>query len=245
MAAFLSLPNELILEVYTRTSTLKCAARLSSTNKWLRSIWLENDIRITEGILRPHIPSYEDAEELAILEETVINNIQLSRAKSRIPICFYVRRLVHNASLASSAATAWTRWLAGLPAHNYRHQRNYTSLYASYYLMRKILLAHQYPESQLHQALFSTLHAASRDAVLTHTEFSSFLLGYFGDEIESQRHGIFKNEEDWTEEDEMEHEMGSNVIVEEWGYVGDVLHAAMLDKVHGYQKLEGQLFNNI
>lgn len=241
MAAFLSLPSELILDIYTRISTLDCAARLSSTNKRLRSVWLENDSRIAEAILRPRVPSYEDAVELAILE-TLINETQLSGVKKQTSVCFYVRRLLHNASLASSATTAWTRWLADVPTHDHRHQTTYTSLHASYYLMRKILLAHQHPESRLHKTLFSILRALSRDTALMYSEFNDFLLGPFGDEIESEQHGIFKNEEYWTEEEEMEYEMGSHVVVEEWKYVGDVLDAAMLDKVHGYQKLEGQLF---
>ena len=245
MVDLLSLPNELILQTYTKIADVNDAVCLSSANKRLRLVWLENENQIADAILRQQIPSYEDAVELAILEETFMNNRQISRVKGQIPIRFYIRRLLHIASLASGAVTAWTRWVASLTANNFRHSRNYISPHASYYLMRKIVLALQHPEAQLRQELYTTLHTASCDAVLTHTELNSFLLGYFSHEPESQQHGIFKSEEDWTEEDEMEHEMGSNVVVEHWNHASDILHAAMQDKVHGYQNLEGQLFNNI
>lgn len=245
MAALLSLPNELILDIYTSMPDLESAARLSSVNKRLRNIWLENDNQIADAILRPQIPDYEDAVELAILEETVGNDAQLSHVKGQIPTRFYLRRLLTNANLASSAVTAWTHWMANLTADNYRHHMSYTSPYASYYLMRKIVLAHQHPEARLQQALYATLRTESYDAVLTHSGLNEFLTGRFDHDIESERHGIFKSEEDWTEEEEMMHEMNYSVLEEEWNYVSDVLHAAMQEKVHGYQNLKGKLFNGI
>lgn len=242
--AFLSLPHELLLHIYTQVPTLDDAAHLFSVNRRLHSVWLENDTRIANAILRPLIPSYEDAVELAILEETVIDNTQPSSlVKSKVPVRSYIRRLLHNASLASGATAAWNRWLASLPTDNLRSGRNYSSLHESYYLMRKILLAHNHPEARLHQALYWNLRTASFDILVMHADFNIFLSGHFDANVESERHGIFKSKEDWTKEEKLGYERGLYVVVEGWQHVENVLHAAMQEKVYGYQNLRTQLFN--
>lgn len=81
--------------------------------------------QVADATLRLRISSYEEAVELVILGEPIIivnDKMQVSNAKTQTPIRFSIRRLLHNASIASSA-TWLAGWLAGLPACNYRHHR--------------------------------------------------------------------------------------------------------------------------
>lgn len=242
MAKLPSLPTELIIQIYTYSATLRDAACLGSANKRLRSVWLENTNPIAEVILKPQflLRSYDSAVDLAILEEAAVHDVQYPQTMTEFPIRLYLHRLLRNASLAASAVNAW---VAHMDATDYTNEEDFGPAHASYYLMRKILFAHQHPDPELHQAIFLTLQASSKGVLTMLDELACFLLSSFADDDERLRHGIPKAREDWTEEDEMEHEMGSSINVEQWEYVGDVLDVAMRDRFHGRNTLKEVIIN--
>jgi len=70
MANLLSLSAELLVLIFSSSPSIQTAALLSSTNQRLRAVWLEHGDIIIASILEPQTPAYNDAVELAILEET-------------------------------------------------------------------------------------------------------------------------------------------------------------------------------
>jgi len=74
MASTLSLPNELILHLYETdptcetSPTFETAFRLSATNSRLRCIWCTHADWLIEERLKPAIPAYSEASDLAIKE---------------------------------------------------------------------------------------------------------------------------------------------------------------------------------
>lgn len=158
-----------------------------------------------------------------------------------VPIRLCLPRILHNADLASSATRAWEAFLAEDPGRlNYRHSMTFTTIPASYYFIRKLLLARQCPEACLRPALYQTLCASSKDAVLTHGEFCMFLTTSYADVEERVRHGVLEPEEEWTEADAWKYNRFVNA--EAWEYVNDVLDTAANDRYHGREKLESVMF---
>lgn len=86
--------------------------------------------QVADATLRIRISSYEEAVDLVILGEPIIIvnvKMQLSDAKTQTPMCFHIRRLLHDESLASSA-TSLAGWLACLYT-TIGVTENYTLLY--------------------------------------------------------------------------------------------------------------------
>lgn len=231
MANLLSLSNELLIAIYTASPTIQSAALLSTANRRLRAVWIEHSKPIIASILQPQIPDYEDAVDLAILEETWIN----ARPNNPASLHECLPRLLRNADLASLATTEWAAWLADdLGPSNWRNQVNYTSPHASYYIMRKLYLARIHPEADLLPVLYKTLLAASRDTWTTHEEFSGWLTGGYSHDDDKLPHGISKPKEEWTEGDEIDEMMNGYVIWDDWDWVSDVLDAGLVDgRYHG------------
>lgn len=240
MAPLLSLPTELFIEIYKQCSTLHTAASLSGASRGLYAVWLEHINEIAGTILRRQIPEYDQAVELAMLEETLANTAQVSEPHDAQPkptdkqmsIATFAHRLLRNAELALSATgTSWHKHKARLNAELQKQFKG-TSSFSTYYLMRKIFLSRQHPKAGLQQNIYSTLCALSLETLIAHEEFCSFFLGFFREHDEESRlHGIVKSEEDWTDEDYEEWITHFNLpIWEPWGYVLEVVGYAMDDK---------------
>jgi hypothetical protein len=177
MAALLALPNELIMWIYAKCPTVQDAASLSAANKQLYSIWLEKTDHIAEAILRPQIPAYAAAVELAILEEIWIDgNTQLSSIVGRPSIHFYFKRLLHIADCASNAATWWNAELDRTEQGNWLDGQASTSAHTSYCLLRKILLGAESSNPRLHEVIDLAICAASEEEIRIHEEMSDFLM---------------------------------------------------------------------
>lgn len=180
MAALLSLPNELIIGIYAYSPTLGTAACLRAANKRLHSIWHQNTDHIAEATLSSQIPSYEAAVELAILEKTLINNMQPSPTNGKVSIRLYGPRLLRIADIASFAVAEWDKQIAELHCDIPEEElsgANYTSPHASYYFVRKIILSRRHPENaQLRQAIHSTMRLCSEETLYTHEQFAEHLL---------------------------------------------------------------------
>lgn len=115
MAKLLSFPNEMLICIYTHSSTIESAVSLSSVNRRLQSVWLKHTNYIAEVILRRQIHAYQDAVDLAILEEPLIDTTQLTLpTMNQVPVRLYLPRLRRNAGLASSATAAWLAYVEDL-----------------------------------------------------------------------------------------------------------------------------------
>lgn len=243
MAKLLSLPNEMLVCIYTYSSTIESAVSLSSVNTRLRSVWLKHADHIAEIVLRRQIPAYQDAVDLAILEEHLTDQTQFALpATGLVSVGLYLSRLLHNADLASSATSAWSAYLERLGPDTC-HARSFhnVSLHAAYYLMRKVVFSYQWRSKPLDRHLYSTFDALSYDAMISIDDFLCFLTSSYADYDERLKHGIPKPEEDWTEEDKWKDEENRHVVTEDWEYLDDVWDAAISYKFHGGGKLKKML----
>jgi hypothetical protein len=246
MAKLLSLPNEMLICIYTN-STIESAVSLSSVNRRLHSIWLKHADHIAEIILRRQIPAYRDAVDLAISEEPLIDKTQLALpAINQAPVRLYLSRLLRNAGLASSATSAWLAYVGDLVPDSYEARSlRYISPHAAYYLMRKVVFSHRWRRKCLNDHLYSTLDALSKDATRSIDDFLCFLTSTCADYDERLKHGIPKPEEEWTEADEWKDEENGHVNTEDWEYLDDVWDATISYKFHGGVKLKEMLCNSI
>lgn len=246
MVNLLSLPNEMLICIYEHSSTVESAVSLSSVNRRLRSVWLNHTDHIAEAILRRQIPAYQDAVDLAVLEETLIDKTRLALPMTnQIPVRHYLSRLLRNASLASSATAAWAACEGGHASDRYQAKLVHISPQAVYYLMRKIFFSHRWRSKCLDSHLYSTFDALSKDAMMPIDNFLCFLTSTYADYDERLKHGIPKPEEDWTEEDEWKDEENGHVNTEDWEYLDDVWDAVISYKFHGSVKLKEMLCNDI
>jgi len=228
MAALLALPNELIMWIYAKCPTVQDAASLSAANKQLHSIWLDKADHIAGAILRPQVPAYEAAVELAILEEVWIDgNTQLSSTTGRPSIQLYFKRLLHIADCASNAATWWNAEMDKAGEGNWLAGQASTSAHTSYCFLRKILLGCESSDPRLHEVIDLAICAASEEEIRIHEELSNFLMSdiaYYETciqdaiKVENMRMGRNK-----ASEDEIDVRMDTCIVMEQWKYIQKVL----------------------
>lgn len=150
MVNLLSLPNEMLICIYENSSKIVLAVFLSSVNRRLRSVWLKHMNHIAEATLRRQIPAYQDAVDLAVLEETLVDKTRLVLpTTNQVPVLLYLSRLQRNASLASSATAAWTACEGGPESDRYQAKSAHISSQAMYYMMRKIVFLASMAEQML------------------------------------------------------------------------------------------------
>lgn len=237
MAAWPALPNELILCIYGECPTLFSAASLSVVDKRLYSVWCENTDHIAEAILRPQIPVYDAAVELAIFEETCIKgNPQLSPTKSRPLIQFYSKRLFRIADNASNTATWINTEIFRAVEGGWRVDRAPASVHASYYFLRKILLGREFSDPGLHETIRLAICAASEEEICIHEEVSNFLrsdAAYYNtvihDKIEAEK---LRLRGDGTSEDLMDDKMRTYIKIDEWEYIQGFLSSRSEWRAH-------------
>lgn len=68
MASLLSLPNELLVDVFAACPDIDPAIGLADTSQHLRAIWGMYAATFIEGILQRSIPAYTEAVTLAVAE---------------------------------------------------------------------------------------------------------------------------------------------------------------------------------
>ena len=244
MANLLSLSAELLVLIFSSSTTVQTAATLSGTSQRLRAVWLEHGDIIIANILQSRIPDYKDAVELAILEETWTHD---AHPVNPIPVRLCLSRLLHNADLASSATSEWEEHEVCL--NNYLQSpppRTYTSKQASYYLARKLLLARQRPDSRavLLPPLFKTLVTSSIMTLHTNDDLLTFLISKDSTHEERLRHDIPKPEEEWSLYDVYDDVQDAPIIRDEWEWVCNVLETAVMDKLEDKNDLEGFMFDD-
>lgn len=241
MADLLSLPNELLTNIYTHIATLQSAACLSAANKRMYAIWLRDTDRIADCIVRRQIPAHERAIELAILEETWSeDNTPPLPIDNKPPIRLYGRRLLRIADYASVAIAEWDRQLDECPPDDDLENRrpcsvtNERSPYAAFYLIRKIIFSLGYPDhAQLQNSIKLAIDAnSSHSEISTHFILSEFLLNACPDYCELQNRTLRREGkdtigprtgEDDESEDEMEDEIGMTIDDQQWCHVENTL----------------------
>lgn len=231
MTTLHSLSNELLVHVFSSCPTIQSAMSLSKVDKTLHSIWHMHNNQIAESVLRQQIPDYEDAVDLAILEQVWTNdNTQLATP----PFSKVTTQLLHNAEIAADATDAWV-WTANrddvFPPEilsPFLHK----STYAAYYHMPKIVLSYLYPEARLQNSICATLRLYPEE---DHNGLYIFYvtLGRKDAKLRDRgKHGIDKPWSEWKQyEWQMWEESKSplTIVSDPWKYVDTVLDALVED----------------
>lgn len=237
----LTLSNELLIAILTACPDVPTAIALTSVNRRLRSIWLEHSGIIIETLLRPTIAAFDEALRLA-KGELRLAELRLDQAHVAaqgddgaygFPLRDCLPGLLRNAELSASAHRACT-------AHRPANRRHYTSSPASYYFIRRLVLAYELKETR--QWLLEELTAMSLDKAQEHVEFILFFFSRM-DIAEAWKHAAaeevmasrYNGGRTYPDVDE-------DAISGGWEWASDVLLCARDDKAHGLSGLEEEIW---
>lgn len=152
-----------------------------------------------------------------------------------------------NADLASSAERAWRAWRTAIEARTplqSQSELSFISIQASHYFIRTLSLVRkeQRPKASLLLELYGT-----RDTKVTHDALVAFLRSDCSDYSEQMRHGILKLTKERTEVEKLQVMNGDRecVVRDEWKLARHVLFTAMMDKYHGWRRLEEVIFGSV
>jgi hypothetical protein len=223
MPGILSLSNELIINVFLASPRIHNALRLSNTSRLFRAIFLEHEALIMEGILRPQIPSFDDAAVLAITE-TLLWDIKgpmsMSSDAPLLPLRFRIPRLLRNAKLASS--TCAESAAHPLLAKYFGDGGDVlTPVPATYYFIRQVLLAYDF--RHLRDPLYRRLRTAPVEWINRQNQLVSFLF-YDANLAYQFRHRIHSTLGDITEYP------GKRFTTDRWIFAVEVITSAQLDR---------------
>lgn len=158
MAGLLTLSTELLMQIYCACDTVDDALHLSATNRRLQAIWLEHSNQVIEGILKPSIPAYEAAVDLAFTESRLQSSMRVS------PSLYHsLPTLLRNVDLCKSACVAYSKF--------YEHD---PLLAETYYFLRRMGLGLQY--HQFRDDLYAELRAMSREPLARASKMCRWLL---------------------------------------------------------------------
>lgn len=234
MVGLLSLHNEVLILVFT-SCAVESALSLSKVNIRLHSIFVKYNNKITTSALRNDIPDHEDALDLAEIEQVWCSqNYPLTLT----PFSEVTTRLFYNLDLAKSATDALATALqkgcppgADLPDSMQTFSTSHKSLHAAYYLMRKIVVAYEWPEAQLQNSLCSTLRSYSEEEAGHLDEFHNFLVSTGAD-------GVGRPLPEWREFEYAVTPERGYMNSDAWSYVGRVIGALVRDETKGQKMLE-------
>ena len=106
MPHLIDLPAELLIQIFAASDAIPDALHLSATNRLLNAVWLEHSKPIIESILKPTLPAYDEAVQLAYTE------VQLESTESSIDSSPSFRgclpTLLRNADLCASVCLAYS-----------------------------------------------------------------------------------------------------------------------------------------
>nr|POF02941.1 hypothetical protein CFP56_79427 [Quercus suber] len=203
MAQLTSLPNELLLLVFTQCPTIKSAVLLSSTNGTLRDIWLRFYYEIVTSILKRDLPSSacKAAIDLAKDEARLMSSSPSGSDDSASGA--FVPRLAFHTDAASRTCA---QYLACLTTLNKPKKSDgiikavpTASLTTAYYVARRLVLSYHFPELQ--PALSDELETAPLEDVATYLELAEFMHNCVDDEDD----GLLSLQETrYTANDEMD-----------------------------------------
>jgi hypothetical protein len=235
MTSLLSLPTELIIQVFASCPTVYTAACLSAANKELRAIWLKHTDQILERTLRDTLPGYEDAVDLANMQRSLLSPEQSTDA-TQTPDYQYYRRLLHDAKLASPLIAEWKKDIKRDPDQFTWRRRIPQDPHISYYLIRKLILTPYCRDKQVKRELYSTLSAAPFHLVQSHNDLMEFLnFKTFDPEDWEMLHGV-------PDDDNFDNDERENDIPPQMYYPSEVTYAAFKDRMEGTHELEDAIF---
>lgn len=151
MPHLIDLPAELLIQVFAASDAILDALHLSATNRLLHAVWLEHSKPIVESILKPTLPAFDEAVQLAYTE------VQLESTESSIDSSPSFRgclpTLLQNADLCASVCLAYSSGCkdAALPA-------------VSYYFLRRIGL--EIIHYQLRDDIYLELRSMSTEELM-------------------------------------------------------------------------------
>lgn len=174
MAGLLSLPDELLTEIYILAGLdTRSVVRLSATNRRLRAIWERDSDYIISRSLELKAPGHQDAIALTIMEARCSMPVSgfhhLDTEREEPLLRLHVPRLIHNLELASATCSGLLEWQTS----TYKHQPLTHPLPPLYYLMRQFVIAYHYPE--LRRPLCATLKGLSDGSLKTYGRLATYL----------------------------------------------------------------------
>lgn len=171
MAGLLTLSTELLVHIYCASDTISDALHLSATNRRLQAVWVKHSNQVIRGILKPSIPAYEAAIDLALTEAKLQSSISEPLSiRHCLPI------LIRNVDLCSSACLAYTQSCKDDP-----------SPAGSYYFLRRVGLGFQH--HQVRDNLLLEVRAMPRESI-AHASKMSYWLLLEADLTEQIRQGV-------------------------------------------------------
>lgn len=195
MTDLLSLLTELIVHILASCPDIRTTTCPASANKELHAIWLKHTYQILESIVRPQLPAYEDATEVAKLQNSLLDKEQSTGATQvsplkETPAVRHFNLLLRNATLASNLIEPMKVAIAAQEPENYRHELDFIHAYDIYYFYAKLVLAYRCKDEQLKRALYVSLGAASIDTLHAHIELGNFLENEYRYEEHTLLHGV-------------------------------------------------------
>lgn len=157
MYTLLTVSPELLKQIFSASDTVQDALNFAASSQYLRAVWLEHSDLIIEDILKPLIPAYAEAINLAITETRLSLSLEVDP-----PLRSCLGPLVLNADLCASACTAYAGAREDDPLPE-----------ASCYFMRRIGLGLNH--SSFREDLYSELRSATKERLLIPARMSHWL----------------------------------------------------------------------
>lgn len=235
MPHLIDLPAELLIQIFAASDAILDALHLSATNRLLNAVWLEHSKPIIESILKPTLPAYDEAVQLAYTE------VQLESTESSIDSSPSLREclptLLRNADLCASVCLAYSPVC-----------KDATLLAASYYFLRRIGLG--FIHYQLRDDIYLELRSMSTEELMHRHNLSDWLDGPCNSWEEKVRQGVREewqyNEADILGDWETPWDYAEYVL---WGALEDIREGCnhLLIMVEGYDSGRDNdvLFNHI
>lgn len=156
MTTLLSLPTEIIINIFIAAPSTRTLLRLASVDCCMRSIWLEHSQQIVASAYKKKIPHIEEAIALTSVEVRC-GEVPSLQDSSAFYLC--LPRVVRNAGLAKSVCDVANR-RDRLYKIDWETEDPYTDMIRAYYLIRHVVLAYDHPE--LRPSVSSALSACTR-----------------------------------------------------------------------------------
>jgi hypothetical protein len=142
MATLLSLPIEVVINIFIAAPNTRTLLRLSSASRRLRSIWLDHAQHIVASAYKYKIPHIEEAIALTLVEVRC-DEVPSLQDSSAFHLC--LPRVLRNAGLATSVCDAANRDNR-LQKIEWETEDKYLDMLRAYHLIRHTLLAYDYPD---------------------------------------------------------------------------------------------------
>lgn len=164
-----ALPNEILIQIFSASSTTRTMWRLAHVNKRLYTIWLAHSDQIITNVYHRKIQHFQDAVDFTTSEQ----RLAMSGPEHK-PLRQYLPKILRNIGLATKICCSLSAFIHSVPVEEPYRQQVRTPLPAAYFLVRRAVLAYFLPE--LRPGLISTLRGVSIDTLQTSVDVRRFCL---------------------------------------------------------------------